>query len=383
VGACQRVIPRCSLRLLTVDYRSLPIRSNPQHNTTHHNTTKRYHFATQCLPTPVAWWAHQLPPTLLRAGVAFTLVTEGPLPFLLLAPFARVREVAAALTAGLMLVIALTGNYNFFNLLTAALCIPAAAPDAAPAIASVTSAASAAAAKPSRGGRSGSGSGGSGSVLERLGPCGALVDLLAAVDAHPIAGNALACAAWVFVAWAARFMFAWRGHASDGGGGGGAAVEAAVEAGGGLELALSPEEVDAWAAWAVPFAVRWSLAAALASGLAYAATQLQPVPAPAPAPAPLATATATTPTMTPTKASMATKDEAGTAATLRGSGRGGGGGGGRGAGIFRAGACVFRFFHAAGVTCAALALLLISSIPLSQLHPSLQVAIVAICTRSP
>ena len=36
-------------------------------------TALEYHFATQCLPTPLAWWAHQLPPLVLRAGVALLL----------------------------------------------------------------------------------------------------------------------------------------------------------------------------------------------------------------------------------------------------------------------------------------------------------------------
>jgi hypothetical protein len=47
---------------------------------------------------------------------------EGLVPFLILAP-RRIRFVAAAVLAGFQAVIALTGNYGFFNLLTVALCI--------------------------------------------------------------------------------------------------------------------------------------------------------------------------------------------------------------------------------------------------------------------
>ena len=55
-------------------------------------TALEYHFATQCIPTPLAWFAHQLPPILLRIAVAATLVIEIPLSILLVAPGAAVRR---------------------------------------------------------------------------------------------------------------------------------------------------------------------------------------------------------------------------------------------------------------------------------------------------
>ena len=58
-------------------------------------TALEYHFATQCIPTPGAWWAHQLPPVLLRLGVAATLLIEIPLPFLLIAPSVTLRRLGA------------------------------------------------------------------------------------------------------------------------------------------------------------------------------------------------------------------------------------------------------------------------------------------------
>ena len=76
-----------------------------------------------------AWWAHQLPPLLLRAGVAVTLVIEVALPFLLIAPFAAFRRVGVVPQVLLQVLIVATGNYNFFNLLTLVLCIPAWARD--------------------------------------------------------------------------------------------------------------------------------------------------------------------------------------------------------------------------------------------------------------
>lgn len=87
-------------------------------------TALEYHFATQCLPGPLAWHAHQLPPILLRLGVALTLWIEIPAAVLLVLPMKRVRRFGAVLQVALQVMIILTGNYNFFNLLTMALCIP-------------------------------------------------------------------------------------------------------------------------------------------------------------------------------------------------------------------------------------------------------------------
>jgi hypothetical protein len=87
-------------------------------------TALEFHFATQCLPTPLAWFAHSLPPPLLRLAVGATLLIEIPAAFLLLAPHAAARRVGVACQLLLQLPIALTGNYNWFNLLTALLTVP-------------------------------------------------------------------------------------------------------------------------------------------------------------------------------------------------------------------------------------------------------------------
>ena len=86
-------------------------------------TALEYHFATQCLPNPFAWYAHQLHPFLLRLGVAATFVIEIPAAFLLIVPSVTVRRVGAWLQILLQMLIIVTGNYNFFNLLTIALCL--------------------------------------------------------------------------------------------------------------------------------------------------------------------------------------------------------------------------------------------------------------------
>ncbi|MFW6193507.1 MAG: lipase maturation factor family protein [Gemmatimonadota bacterium] len=79
-----------------------------------------YHWWTQPLPTWTAWWAARLPRWCHRAATAATHVLEIAVPLMIFGP----REIRIAGFAGIVLlqvVIALTGNYNFFNLLTVAL----------------------------------------------------------------------------------------------------------------------------------------------------------------------------------------------------------------------------------------------------------------------
>ncbi|MBI4371529.1 MAG: lipase maturation factor family protein [Elusimicrobia bacterium] len=83
-----------------------------------------YHYWTQPLPAPAAWWADRLPLAAQRASCAVLFAVELGSPLLLLGP-RRVRLVGAAVVAGLMALIALTGNYGIFNLLTAVLCLAA------------------------------------------------------------------------------------------------------------------------------------------------------------------------------------------------------------------------------------------------------------------
>ena len=87
-------------------------------------TALEYHFGTQCLPGPLAWHAQQMHPFLLRFGVAVTLWLEIPATLMLLIPSKTVRRTGALLQLVLQVMIILTGSYNFFNLLTMALCIP-------------------------------------------------------------------------------------------------------------------------------------------------------------------------------------------------------------------------------------------------------------------
>ena len=81
-----------------------------------------YYFQTEPLPTPLAWYAHHLPHAILTACTIATLFIEIALPFLIFCP-RRLRFVAAFGFLLLQVVILLTGNYAFFNLLAMALCL--------------------------------------------------------------------------------------------------------------------------------------------------------------------------------------------------------------------------------------------------------------------
>ncbi|MDZ7736446.1 MAG: lipase maturation factor family protein [Gammaproteobacteria bacterium] len=85
--------------------------------TWHGLTALQYHFETQPLPTPLAWYAHQLPDTVLTAATAFTLLLELVFVFLVFGP-RRFRMLLGWLVLVFQAGILLTGNYNFFNLLT-------------------------------------------------------------------------------------------------------------------------------------------------------------------------------------------------------------------------------------------------------------------------
>jgi lipase maturation factor 1 len=85
-------------------------------------TALDYHYWSQPLPTVFGWWADKTPEWFKHFSVAFCLAVEIIGPLFIWAP-RRPRLVAAGLMIFLQLVIALTGNYCFFNMLTIALCL--------------------------------------------------------------------------------------------------------------------------------------------------------------------------------------------------------------------------------------------------------------------
>ena len=86
-------------------------------------TALTYHYETQPLPTVIGWYMHQMPVWFHQASTLSMFLIELAAPFLIFAT-RRFRIVSAYLISSLQLVIFLTGNYTYFNLLTIALCIP-------------------------------------------------------------------------------------------------------------------------------------------------------------------------------------------------------------------------------------------------------------------
>lgn len=86
-------------------------------------TALRYHYETQPLPPWTAWFMHRLPGWFHTASCAAMFVVELAVPFLFFVP-GRLRRIGAAVTAAFQVALAATGNFAFFNLLSAALCVP-------------------------------------------------------------------------------------------------------------------------------------------------------------------------------------------------------------------------------------------------------------------
>jgi lipase maturation factor 1 len=82
-----------------------------------------HHYETQPMPTPAAWLLHQLPAPFHRVSTLLMFAIELGAPFLIFAPV-PFRRAAGLMIIGLMLLIMLSGNYCFFNLLAMALCLP-------------------------------------------------------------------------------------------------------------------------------------------------------------------------------------------------------------------------------------------------------------------
>ena len=85
-------------------------------------TALRHHYETQPLPPWTAWYLHRMPPSFQTVSTVFMFGVELVVPFLFFAP-RRLRLLACGLTVFLQMVIAATGNYAFFNLLTIALAV--------------------------------------------------------------------------------------------------------------------------------------------------------------------------------------------------------------------------------------------------------------------
>ena len=85
-------------------------------------TALNFHYETQPLPTAIGWYVHQLPEWFQKVSVIGMFAVELVVPFLIFAP-RRLRTAGCIGLVGLQVLIILTGNYCFFNLLTIALCL--------------------------------------------------------------------------------------------------------------------------------------------------------------------------------------------------------------------------------------------------------------------
>ena len=93
------------------------------HDPSWHNfTALNFHYETQPIPTPLAWYMHLLPDWFQKMSVGGVFAVELVLPFLMFGP-RRLKQFAGIGTIAFQCLIMLTGNYTFFNLLTIALCL--------------------------------------------------------------------------------------------------------------------------------------------------------------------------------------------------------------------------------------------------------------------
>ncbi|KAK4309275.1 hypothetical protein Pmani_019088 [Petrolisthes manimaculis] len=81
------------------------------------------HYESQCLPTPVAALMYFLPGWWHKLCVVATFVIEIAIPFMFFSPVRAHRIFSCYSQLLLQVMIIVTGNYNFFNLLTMTLCL--------------------------------------------------------------------------------------------------------------------------------------------------------------------------------------------------------------------------------------------------------------------
>lgn len=89
--------------------------------TWHTLTALELHYLTQPLPIWTSWYAHHLPAWFHKLSCTIMFIIELVVPVFIFGP-RRLRHVACGAIVGFMVLIAATGNYCFFNLLTVALC---------------------------------------------------------------------------------------------------------------------------------------------------------------------------------------------------------------------------------------------------------------------
>jgi len=83
-------------------------------------TALQFHYVTQPIPTWISWYLHNAPEWFSMASVVLMFVVELAVPFVIFVPprFRLVRTLGCAALCLLQILIALSGNYGFFNWLT-------------------------------------------------------------------------------------------------------------------------------------------------------------------------------------------------------------------------------------------------------------------------
>jgi len=85
-------------------------------------TALNYHYWTQPIPSWISWYFHLLPLWFQKSALLITYAVELILPFFIFLP-RRLKNTAIAGLIFLQVMIIITGNYGFFNLLTIILCL--------------------------------------------------------------------------------------------------------------------------------------------------------------------------------------------------------------------------------------------------------------------
>ncbi len=82
----------------------------------------KYHYWTQPLPNPLAYFMSKLPEWFQRLSCRFMFAIELGVPFLIFLP-GKMRWLCAGIFIFLQIMILITGNYAFFNIITITLCL--------------------------------------------------------------------------------------------------------------------------------------------------------------------------------------------------------------------------------------------------------------------
>ena len=86
-------------------------------------TALDYHFASQCIPTPLSYYAIEYSTVWFRkASLTIVLFSQIFGSILLISPLVTLRRIGVAMQVISMIAIQLTGNYNWFNIHAALLC---------------------------------------------------------------------------------------------------------------------------------------------------------------------------------------------------------------------------------------------------------------------